>query len=205
MKDFRLIETIRVSESGDVYLLERHLDRLSRSASYFSFACDLGKVREEILKSVPRDRTPVCLRLTLAKDGELTLACSSLPTGRAKQLKLSSVRVNSQDIFVHHKTTNRDPYERARLECDEVTDVILMNEREEITETTVMNIAVFRNGRWTTPQESCGLLPGVLRQELLARGEIVEGVIPAVQLELGEIIRCFNALRGLFDAVLAHK
>ena len=190
---------MRVSETGEVYLLERHLERLSGSASYFSFACDLARVREEILKSVLSDRTPICLRLTLAKDGELTLACNPLPTGRAKRLKLSSVRVNSQDIFLRHKTTNRGPYEKARLECDEHTDVILTNERDEITETTVMNIAVLRDGRWTTPQESCGVLPGVMRQELLAHGEIVEGVIRAAQLESGEVIRCFNALRGLFD------
>ena len=202
MKDFRLIETMRVLASGEVYLLERHLERLSRSASYFSFACDLARVREEILKSVPRDGVSVCLRLTLAKDGELSLAGSPLPTGRANRLKLSSVRVNSQDIFLRHKTTNRAPYEKARLECDEHTDVILINEREEITEATVMNIAVFRDGRWITPQESCGVLPGVLRQELLSCGEIVEGVISTAQLQPGEVIRCFNALRGVADAKL---
>ena len=203
MKDFRLIETMRVSSEGEVYLLDRHLERLSRSAAYFSFTCDLGRVREEIFKAIPPDGSPVCLRLTLSKDGVLSLGSSPLPTSRVKRLKLSSVRVNSNDVFLRHKTTNRDLYERARLECDEDTDVILINEREEITETTVMNLGVLRESRWITPQLSCGLLPGVLRQELLARGEIVEGVIPAAELQPGEIVRCFNALRGTSDLVLS--
>ena len=125
-----------------------------------------------------------------------------LPAGHAKRLKLSSVRVNSDDVFLYHKTTNRGVYEAARRECDDETDAILINERGEITETTITNVAAFRNGRWVTPQVSCGLLPGTMREELLARGEIVEGVIRADDVEPGELIRCFNALRGVFDVPL---
>jgi branched-subunit amino acid aminotransferase/4-amino-4-deoxychorismate lyase len=65
-----------------------------------------------------------------------------------------------------------------------------------------MNIAVFREGRWVTPQVSCGLLSGVMREELLERGEIVEGVILARELQPGEAVRCFNALRGSRVAAL---
>jgi para-aminobenzoate synthetase/4-amino-4-deoxychorismate lyase len=115
---------------------------------------------------------------------------------------LSTVRVNSGDAFLQHKTTNRTVFEQARRACDEQTDVILINEHDEITETTIMNLAVFRQGQWITPRASCGLLPGVMRAELLARTEIVEGVIPAGELRDGELIRCFNALRGVFDVIL---
>jgi hypothetical protein len=38
-----------------------------------------------------------------------------------------------------------------------------------------------------------------MREELLERREIVEDVILAGDLQPGEPIRCFNALRGLFD------
>ena len=73
MVDFRLIETMRVSESGDVYLLERHLDRLSRSAKFFSFRCDLAGTREAILQVVLRDRKEAYLRLTLGRGGDTDL------------------------------------------------------------------------------------------------------------------------------------
>ena len=170
MPDFLLIETMRVSDRGEVYLLERHLERLSKSARHFAFDCDLEKIRAVISRGTPADGSPVCLRLTLSKDGFASVEQSSLPQGYAQQLRLSSVRVNSADMFLYHKTTVRGIYEEARRECDEHTDAILSNERGEITESTIMNLAVFRNGKWVTPQLSCGLLPGVMREELLARG-----------------------------------
>ena len=202
MNNFRLIETMRVSGSGEVYLLDRHLERLSKSARHFSFKCDLEKLRAQILEAIPHQRTPACLRLTLAEDGAVKVEAGPIPTGYAQRLTLSSARVNSNDVFLYHKTTNRTVFDQARCGCDENTDVILINERDEITETTIMNLAVLREGRWITPHVSSGLLPGVMRAELLAREEIVEGVIPVRELQDGERIRCFNALRGIFDVVL---
>jgi para-aminobenzoate synthetase/4-amino-4-deoxychorismate lyase len=203
MDDFRLIETMRVSDSGDVYLLGRHLDRLSHSARFFSFRCDLARTREAILQVASRDRKPAYLRLTLGRGGDVDLELGPLPVSHATKLKLSSVRVNSADMFLYHKTTRRGVYDAARRECDEQTDAILINERGEITETSITNIAVSRAGRWMTPTVSCGLLSGVMREELLSRGEIAEGVIRADSLQPNEIFRCFNALRGVFEAILA--
>ncbi len=203
--DFRLIETMGVSEHGEVQLLDRHLERLNRSARFFDFQCDLAKVRDDIVRAVPHDGWPACLRLTLARNGESNLKSGPLPTGYAQRLRLSSVRVHSGDVFLYHKTTHRGIYEEARKECDGQTDAILINERGEITETTIMNIAVFRDGRWITPQTSCGLLPGVMREELLARREVVEGVIPANELRREESIRCFNALRGMHEIVFQPR
>jgi para-aminobenzoate synthetase/4-amino-4-deoxychorismate lyase len=203
MDDFRLIETMRVSEGGDVYLLDRHLDRLGYSASFFSFRCDMERMREAIVHVASRDRKAAYLRLTLGRGGDMDLELGPLPVGNATKLKLSSVRVNSTDKFLYHKTTRRDVYDAARRECDELTDAILINERGEITETTITNIAVLRGGDWITPAVSCGLLSGVMREELLSRGEIVEGVIRADDVRFGESIRCFNVLRGVFEAILA--
>jgi para-aminobenzoate synthetase/4-amino-4-deoxychorismate lyase len=199
VSDFQLIETMRVSESGRVYLLDRHLERLNRSAHHFSFTFDLARVRAQILESIPANPVPACLRLLLSQHGLCSLEQLSLPAGYARRLKLSRVRVDSKDVFLYHKTTRRGVYDEARRECDENTDAILCNERGEITETTIMNIAVFRGGRWVTPRLSCGLLPGVMREELLARGEIVEGVVKANELQDAELVKCFNALRGTLE------
>jgi branched-subunit amino acid aminotransferase/4-amino-4-deoxychorismate lyase len=77
---------------------------------------------------------------------------------------------------------------------------LIVNLRGEVTETTIANVAVLRHGRWVTPPVECGLLPGVMRAELLARGEIVEAVVRADELVMGETVRCFNAVRGVVDA-----
>lgn len=196
---------MRVSESGDVYLLERHLLRLRQSARHFSFKYDSGKVRDLIAEAAAAGERPACLRLTLRLDGETKLQSGPLPSANAEYLKLASVRVDSKDPFLYHKTSRRGLYEDARRECDARTDAILINERGEITETTITNIAVLRGGSWITPALSCGLLPGVLRAELLDRGEIVEDIVPHTELVQGETIRCFNALRGKFDITLSLR
>jgi para-aminobenzoate synthetase/4-amino-4-deoxychorismate lyase len=138
----------------------------------------------------------------LSHDGDVELSSGPFPGGHFERVKLSSVRVNSRDQFLYHKTTKRGIYEHARHDCDADTDVILVNEFDQLTETTITNIAVFRDGQWITPTLSCGLLPGVMRAELLARGEIVEGIIHPEDLRSSDPIRCFNALRGVFDVEL---
>jgi len=201
MNDFQLLETMRVREGGQVYLLDRHLARLKRSADFFAFRCDIPAVRDAVLGAVPKARA-VGLRLTLSQDGTTGLERFPRLSGYVKRLKLSSVRVSSGEPLLYHKTTNRGIYDEARRECDADTDALLVNERGEVTETTIMNIAVRRGDRWITPSVSCGLLPGVMREEMLANGEVTEGVIRADELQPAELVRCFNALRGVFDVEL---
>src|SRR5215471_6672836 len=155
MNDFRLIETMRVSDAGEVCLLERHIDRLSRSADYFSFTLHRAQLRDEIRRALPQQASACCLRLELSNIGAVSFECRALPVRYARRLKLSTVRVNSNDVFLYHKTTNRGIYELVRQECDDDTDAILVNEHGEITETTIMNIAVSRDGLWITPQVTC--------------------------------------------------
>src|SRR5579863_5171353 len=104
MTDFRLFETMRVSEHGEVLLIERHLDRLRRSAEFFAFSYD----SEALRRGIPQ--TPGRLRVTLSRDGTLDFESGPLPMGNPRFLKLSRSRVNSKDPFLYHKTTNRKIY-----------------------------------------------------------------------------------------------
>ena len=198
--DFRLIETMRVKEDGDVFLLDRHLHRLRQSARHFSFKHDSEKVHDAILEAARPGSTS--LRLLLAQSGDIEISAGVIPASNPERLQISDVAVNSKDSFLYHKTTRREIYDRARQECSEGAEPLLVNEDDEITETTITNIAVFREGVWITPALSCGLLPGVFRAELLARGDIVEGIIHPDDLNASDPIRCFNALRGMFEAYL---
>ncbi len=62
----------------------------------------------------------------------------------------------------------------------------MFNPAGEVTETTIANVA-FRldpaqSDRWVTPAESCGLLPGMARKQMLADGDVAEGVVTVDQL-----------------------
>ena len=51
-----------------------------------------------------------------------------------------------------------------------------------------------------TPPLACGLLPGVLRAELLARGEIAERVVRVDELPRASRLWFINGVRGMLPA-----
>jgi para-aminobenzoate synthetase/4-amino-4-deoxychorismate lyase len=110
--------------------------------------------------------------------------------------------VQSGDVFLLNKTTARAVYEQARAGLPEELDALLFNERGEVTETTIANVAVLRGSRWVTPPVACGLLAGTMRAEMLEDGSVVEGIVRVEELVPGETIRCFNAVRGVYDVPL---
>ncbi len=144
--------------------------------------------------------SPAILRLKLSATGLFALERLPLRVeDTPRRLEIAHAAIDSTNPFLYHKTTNRTPYEKARGNTPAGTDVILVNERGEITETTIANLAVFRENTWITPALSCGLLPGTMRGELLAANQVTEGMIPSHELSDGQAIRCFNSVRGIFD------
>ncbi|HEU0053696.1 MAG TPA: aminotransferase class IV, partial [Longimicrobium sp.] len=84
----------------------------------------------------------------------------------------------------------------------DVDDVLLVNERGELTESTIANLVVEMDGvRWTPPLES-GLLPGVFRAELLRRGEITERVLRPADLVRADTLWLVNSVRRWRRAVV---
>lgn len=192
---------MRVEAGGAIPVLDRHLTRIANSAQILGFLCHSAELRAAIEREAIKQEAAVVFRLLLARDGSHELQVKPLPTERITRLVIAPVRVDSADPMLRHKTTARTLYDTARTGLPPDTDAILINERGEATETTITNIAVLRDGVWITPPISCGLLPGTMRARLLEEGITVEGVI--LDLLAGESVRCFNAVRGVFEAILA--
>jgi len=107
--------------------------------------------------------------------------------------------------FVENKTTYRPHYTAARdrLKITGNQEVLLWNERNELTEGSITNFAIFRDQKWITPPLKCGLLDGILRKTLVDKGNImgvkfVQKEIFKTQLENAEEILLFNSVRGIF-------
>lgn len=86
-----------------------------------------------------------------------------------------------------------------------VEERIFLNERGEVCEGTITNVFVQNGNRLLTPPRSSGLLPGILRAELLDTGsplQAVEAVLTVSDLQSAEGLFCGNALRGLIPATL---
>ena len=80
--------------------------------------------------------------------------------------------------------------------------VVLVNSRGEVTETTVANLAARLDGRWWTPPVDSGCLPGVLRTQLVAQGRLSERPLGVDELRTAEALAVVSSLRGWRPATL---
>ncbi|HKS10220.1 MAG TPA: aminodeoxychorismate synthase component I, partial [Pyrinomonadaceae bacterium] len=187
--EFELFESMLV-EDGKIFLLERHIERLKASASYFGFNFK-EEALHEILAHIPVQKAK--LKLTLRKDGRLTTETSPIINhSEPKRVSLATTPVDNSDRFLFHKTTNRNYSD----------DVIFWNERNEVTESCIANVVVKLDGQLFTPPVSCGLLPGTFRAELLEHGSIKERVITVEEFKNADEIYLINSVRKWMKAEL---
>lgn len=206
--EFSLLETLAWTPEGGYSLLDRHLERLKTSAAHFGFPVNLARARQLLLersRKLAGRRHKV--RLLLGPDGSLSCRGQPLllePAERRWRVALAAAPVDSRDPFLLHKTTHRKIYEAARAGRPGFDEVILWNERGEVTEATASNIVIEKAGELFTPPLSSGLLPGTLRGLLLDEGEITEKTITREELTKAERIFLINSVRGQRRAVLSE-
>ena len=204
--DFCLIESLRHDRDGFM-LLERHLRRLAESAAYFGFCHDSEGLRVRLAGLGGELSGVHKVRVLLAWEGALTLEAEPLaqppcpsPPG---MIAVSQVRVHSSDPLLYHKTTRRDLYDEERRRHPDCIDVVFLNERGEVTEGGYNNIVVSLHGELLTPALSCGLLPGLLREELIEAGGIREVVLTLADLKDADTLWLINSVRGWRECSIA--
>ncbi len=194
-----LVETMR-AEGGKVALLPRHLSRLAESAKRFGIYFRKNRAAQMIREKCASIQKSAVLRLLLSADGKLFLQTRDIPPPQNEaRAMLSPRRTDSRCELLRHKTDRRAIYEDAMILARKggFADAVLQNERGEITETCIANIAAKIGGEWRTPPVSCGLLPGVMRGAMIVGGELTEAVLRAEDLRRAEKICRLNAVRGM--------
>ncbi len=197
---FHLLETLRWKPGRGYWLLGDHLRRLADSARYFGVQASVKAAQTRLAQAARRfEERPRRVRLLVGKQGQIRVESTRLdesPPDRVWRVALARKPVDPRDRFLYHKTTNRAVYENARAQFPHHDDVILWNDRGEITESCIANVVVRFGRRLVTPPVSCGLLPGVFRAHLLRRGEISERVIRTKDLARADAVFLVNAVRG---------
>ena len=195
---FELLETLRL-EYGDYALRERHTTRLAESARYFNIPLDLPAI-DAALDAAARAAGPGMWRVRLLVDqqGVPRAEHQPLPPAPAapQPVRWSRTPVSASDRFLFHKTTHRTMYDTRRAEAPDAFDVLLWNEEEEATEFTIGNLVAEIAGQMFTPPLNCGLLPGTMRAELLARGEVRERVLTRAEVAAATRLWLVNSVRG---------
>ncbi|HEX4253394.1 MAG TPA: aminodeoxychorismate synthase component I [Pseudonocardia sp.] len=205
-EEFHLLETMGHTTGAGIRNLARHLRRLADSAAYLGWPLDEAAVRARLVAELSKTADAGLVRLRLFSTGELRVetAPAPAPLGRPVRLALDPEPIDSGTFWPYHKTSRRDPYTMRARRHPGTDDVVLCNERGELTETTIANLAVRLDGRWWTPPLAAGCLPGVERGRLVELGELAERTLyPADLVRAADGLAVLNSLRGWRPAVLA--
>lgn len=204
--EFSLLETLLWTPDKGFFLGDRHLGRMRDSAAFFGFPLDeqdfrgsLDKARAGFAVSAMR------VRVLLNSRGDIHVESVPLPQSHGPgpvRLRLAQGEVDPRDPFLYHKTTHRRIYEDARASVGDCDDVILHNDRGEVTETTIDNLVVKLDGALYTPPVECGLLAGMYRSRMLERGEVAQRAIRLEDLARAESVYVVNSVRMMREAVV---
>ncbi len=204
--EFSLLETILWTQEGGYYLLDYHLKRLADSAVYFDYPAKIQDVKKALCaKSSDFSGTDQRVRLLIDRNGSIEIQNFPLIPEESKRklkVKLAAEPVSSGDIFLYHKTTFRHTYESARQKFPEYDDVILWNEKRELTESSIANIVVDIEGELYTPPFDAGLLEGVFRAHLLKEEKISERRLHLSDIKKFRKVYLINSVRKWQEAVL---
>ncbi len=207
-------------ENGSYFLRERHLERLEKSLSYFGFprffSVDSAdrptpipeRVRDSLNEIARANATgSIKVRVSVSASGAIDAVAEPLtPLPSPYRIVLATDHVDSANPFLRHKTSVRGPIERSlrRLADGEsriADDVVMINERGELTESSRANIVLEMGGVKYTPPVDSGILPGVFRDELLASGSIRERTLYPRDFAGCERVYIINSVRRFVECV----
>lgn len=199
-----LIETFHWEPNTGPVRIERHLTRLTKSANALGYPCDLGAIKEDIchIKSTCALR----VRLSLSELGHVHIETTPFqPASQPWTVSLCAPPLTPEVQETRHKVSERDFYDgqrrriQALTKCDEV---LFFNDREELCEGSFTSVFLEIDGELYTPHLSSGLLPGILREELVETGQAQERVLAQADFKRADKLYVGNSLRGLIPVTL---
>ncbi|MFA6282248.1 MAG: chorismate-binding protein, partial [Candidatus Omnitrophota bacterium] len=204
--DFSLIETILFHAPYGYFLLPEHLERLKTSCAYFSIAADFKKLEKD-LDALAKKEKEFKVRVLVDLSGKINIEKSPVvkPNYPLKVI-ISSKKIDPENIFLYHKTTERKTYEVERNKALEegFFEAIFLNKKGQVTEGAISNVFVFKKGIFSTPPVKCGLLNGVLRQYLLKTSVVREKILYLRDLLAADEVYIGNSVRGLVKVQIAR-
>ena len=203
----KLIETMRYAH-GRFRFLNEHIKRLRKSAVVFGIAFSKQKLLKQISLELPHISHSLknCrVRVELSADSQIKITFEPFKRDKKCRIALSLQRVDSQDMLLQYKTTLRELFDSQLKTAlkNGLDDVLFLNELNHVTQGCIHNVFIRKNGRWKTPPLSSGVLPGIMRSQLLRKLKHVEEInITKDDLLAADGIMLCNSLRGIRRAEL---
>jgi len=198
-----LIETLRWDVETGFARLPLHKSRMQHAARELGYKFS-SKRFDTVLQSVSAMR-PQRVRLSLSRNGQFTLEQTDYIAAARLSISLSKYALTSDVQITAHKVSHRQFYEGEQERISALTgadEVLFTNPRNELCEGSFTSLFIEKDGQYLTPPLSCGLLPGILRAEMIETGHAKEAVLTVDDLCSADKIYLGNSLRGLIPATL---
>ncbi len=179
-----LFETILI-KNGDILNIKYHEKRVMRSREALFSLYDNLNLKSHIYP--------------LPKNGKYR--CKLIYSDKVLNMELKpyiyiekkSFRIIDIDFDYSYKYLDRSEIDRQKNRYPDFDDLIFLK-NGLITDTTIANIAIFRDGKWITPKTP--LLEGTTRDRLLKKGKLTESDIRYEDIFSAEKFAVMNALSG---------
>src|SRR5688572_2645376 len=140
---FSLLETMLWTPEAGFYLLDEHLARILDSANYFDISTSKEKLEAYLEQIISEFSSAQRVRLLLDRAGAFRSEIVPFQAADMDQplnARIAKEPVDTSNVFLFHKTTQRDVYESALGDFPGTDDVLLYNESGELTEFTIGNL-----------------------------------------------------------------
>ncbi len=199
---WELVEALSGHDLDDAVKVGAHLDRLARSADELRIRLD-RRALEEDLATLPREFESARpkIRIAVRRTGQMTI--SVVPSAiQADEITAVLARrpVASGDPNFRIKTNSRAVFDAHLDENPDVDEVLLYNERGELTEFCRGNLLIRLDGTLITPGPESGCLQGITVAGMVLRGHAAYGAPTIVDIARADEIWLVNSVVGLIRA-----
>ncbi len=196
----QFFETILVTDHG--IFLKEHVQRLQNSLDFFNIPIRISvKLIQDIIAVYNLHH--VGLKLCVSQKN---IIASTRPLSYTQEKYKTGLHITHSPIlrpstnpFAHHKSGHSGDlyfaYHQARQQGFD--DCIFFNEKGHLTESSIANIFLIKEDTIYTPPLEDGILPGIVRQILMAHYPIVEQSLTSKELLCSQGVFLTNSLMGI--------
>ena len=194
------IETLYFDHVEGYRHIGRHLARLSNAINNPGL---MEAVINALAAYTPLNN-PARIRMTADQSGDIKITDTAFTALNAPlKVMASKYRLTPALQNTDHKISSRDFYdgERTRLKTEhDIDEVLFANDKGKLCDGSFTTIFIEKDGQLLTPALEAGLLPGILREHMIATAQATEACLTLDDAKTADAIYVGNSLRGLMPA-----
>lgn len=199
-----IIETCLWTPKDGIVRGKAHKARMMKSAKALGYPFNPAQY-DALTDGIKTETNDQHIRMTLSADGDLNLSQKDFVSLDRPKIMVSPHKLSKKVQYSKHKISRRNFYdeERERLKAlTGIDEVIFLNESGKLCEGSFTSIFIEKDGKLLTPALKTGILPGVLRAELLRSKKARTADLTEDDLLGAKNIYIGNSMRGLMPAAL---